>query len=135
VAEVALNWSETTVEGGELNVPLEGEIPDGWAEHFETTVKLLGTGQWGTVELKKKKQSVHVDGVSPGDEDDVRFYLEGVVDQANSAHEAEQEQEQEEGHEDGDEGDGQKEPQGQDAEMTERFRAFAEDAEEEEEAR
>lgn len=123
MGEVSLNWAQASVEGGELTVPLEGEVPDGWAEHFETTVKLLGTRQWGKVALED--QSVQVEGVSPGGEEDVRFYLEGVVDQANSARRAEQEPEED--HKDEDDRKDEQEPKGEDAEMTERFREFAEE--------
>jgi hypothetical protein len=131
MAEVSLNWAQASVDGGVLTVPLEGEVPDGWAQHFETTVKLLGTRQRGQVALED--QGVQVEGVSPGGEDDVRFYLEGVVEQANSAHRADQEQE--EGHKDEDAHDreDEQEPQGEDAEMTERFREFAEEPADEEE--
>ena len=116
MAEVALNWSEAIVENGELKLPLDGEVPDGWQQHFERTVKLLGTSEWGEVALEE--QGVRVAKVQAGSEDKLRHYLEGVVDQANSAHEAEQETERED---DQREDDG---PQGEDAEMTERFRGF-----------
>jgi hypothetical protein len=121
VAEVALNWAEATVEDGKLTAPLDGEIPDGWGDHFGRTVKLLRS-EWDAVAVKD--QSVRVANVSSGDEGKVRFYLEGVVDQANSAHAAEQEDGQEE------ESREARGPEGEDAEMTERFRAFAQDDEE-----
>jgi hypothetical protein len=131
VAEVCLNWAQASVDGGELAVPLAEEVPEGWAQHFETTVKLLGTRRWSKVALED--QTVHVEGVSPGGEDDVRFYLEGVVEQANSAHQADQEHEEGQKDEDADDREDEQEPQGEDAEMTERFREFAAEPADEEE--
>ncbi len=112
-----MNWAQASVEGAELTVSLEGELPSGWKKSFEKTVRLLGGGEWGDVELKKR--TVRVGNVAPGNEDKLRHYLEGVVAQANAAHR--------------DDEDGptrareEREPSrdGPDAQMTERFRAFA----------
>jgi hypothetical protein len=111
--EVSLNWAEATVDDAQLSVPLEGELPEGWEKSFERTVRLLGTGEWGAVELGE--QTVSVAEVPQGDEDKLRHYLESVVEQANAAHRPD------ESEDDGDE----QGRQGPDAEMTERFRSFA----------
>ena len=47
--EVTLNWSIADVKDAKLTVPLEGDIPKGWRKSFETTVKLLGSGDWGEI--------------------------------------------------------------------------------------
>jgi hypothetical protein len=113
--EVKLNWAQASVEDSRLTIPLDGKAPKEWKQRFENTIRLLGRGEWG--EVKLKKDGVHVEEVTPGTEDKVRHYLESVVAQANAPEEAEQPEPDE---------DGESEPEGPDAEMTERFRSFAE---------
>lgn len=126
MAEVQLNWAQANVKDARLTVPLAGEVPKGWKAHFEATVKLLGHGQWGTVEIKKK--AVRVDAVQSGQEENLRFYLEGVVEQANAAESADEERESGPD-DDGDDKASEDVPEGPDAELTDRFRAFAEQRE------
>jgi hypothetical protein len=108
-----LQWASAEVKDAKLTVELTGEAPKGWNESFDRTVTLLGDGDWGEVALKKGK--VQVSDVTPGSEDKLRHHLEAIVAQANAAHEEEDHQDDEEKRE------------GPDAEMTDRFRAFAED--------
>ncbi|HET6865037.1 MAG TPA: hypothetical protein VFH80_03905 [Solirubrobacteraceae bacterium] len=115
MAPVKLSWSAAEVTDARLTVALEGEVPKGWKQSFERTVTLLGDGEWGEVQLKKG--SVQVSDVPPGSEDKLRHHLEAIVAQANAAIEED----------DRDEDGGGEERKGPDAEMTERFRAFAED--------
>jgi hypothetical protein len=125
MAEVKLNWAEASVKKGKLAVPLAGDAPKGFKDHFETTVKLLGHGRWGKVEVKKKV--VHVAGIDDGEPDDLRFYLESLIDQANSAVAAE-ETKKAKGKDKGtgeEDVKGDDEPDGPDAELTERFRSYA----------
>jgi hypothetical protein len=129
MAEVKLNWAEASVKKGKLAVPLAGDAPKGFKDHFETTVKLLGHGRWGKVEVKKKV--VHVAGIDHGEPDDLRFYLESLIDQANSAVAAEQTK-KDEGKGKGKEVKGDDEPDGPDAELTERFRSYADSSSESE---
>ncbi len=121
MSSVKLQWASAEVEDANLTVALEGELPRGWKQSFERTVKLLGDGQWGAVKLKKR--TVQVSDVDPGAEDKLRHHLEGIVAQANADHE-----ERESDDDDGEGGGGgEKKPQGPDAEMTERFRSFADE--------
>ncbi len=120
MSSVELKWASAEVKDAKLTVELEGDPPKGWSESFERTVKLLGDGDWGEVALKKG--TVHVNDVTPGTEDKLRHHLEGIVAQANAAHE------ERESDEDGDK------PEGPDGEMTERFRAFAEKDDESDES-
>jgi hypothetical protein len=121
MSEVRLGWSEAEVKDARLTVALDGELPEGWKEDFERTVKLLGDGGWGEITLKK--DSVQVASVTPGTEDKLRHHLEAIIAQANAADEARRRES-----EPGDEDDrGKDSPSGPDAEMTARFRAFAED--------
>src|SRR5438270_12869641 len=104
-----LDWAAAEVDGGELAVPLAGERPKGVKHTIRTTVRLLGThSEWGEIDLHKG--TLHVRDVQPGAEDALRHHLEAIVAQANAA--------LEDHHEEADQ------PQGPDAEMTERFRAF-----------
>lgn len=79
-----LQWSAAEVRDGTLNVPIAGDRPRGWKATFTHTAKLLGGGGWGEVLLKKDQ--IKVADVREGDEDEVRFFLEGVVQQANATH-------------------------------------------------
>jgi hypothetical protein len=115
--DVTLDWATATVEDAKLTVELRGELPSAWKKSFERTVHLLGDNEWGKVQVKK--QSVRVSEVTRGNADKLRHYLEGVVDQANSALRA-GEDEAKRRQDDGGAGDGP------DAELTEHFRAYAE---------
>ena len=115
---INLEWASAEVEDGGLTVPLESKPPKDWKQSFERTVTLLGDGEWGSVRLKKGV--VEVSDVAPGTEDKLHHHLEAVVAQANAAHERDQAPPHTE------EADGEEaEPEGPDAEMTARFRAFA----------
>ena len=113
-----LKWASAEVKDAQLTVELTGEAPKGWKESFERTARLLGDGDWGEIELRKGK--VRVSDVAPGTEEKLRHHLEAIVAQANAP------REKDKSDEDGDE------PEGPDAEMTGRFRAFAEDDQAEE---
>ena len=122
--DVNLNWDSTAVKDGRLVVELDGEVTSEWKNSFATTVRLLGSHQWGQVQLKKKK--VHVDSVAAGMEEKLRHYLESVVGQANALQRVDEEEEEEEEEEPGArETESSEEPSGPDAELTGRFRSFA----------
>jgi len=101
----------------------DGDIPKGWKQGFETTVRLLGGGEWGEIQVKRDK--VRVGDVEPGSEDELRHHIEAVVAQANADHEPD-DGDEDDGAPDTDEpgagaGAGGERP---DAEMTRRFRSF-----------
>jgi hypothetical protein len=121
MSEPSLDWGTAAVADGELVVSVNGELPSGWKRAFEATAKLLGHGEWQAVKLKK--QRLRVGGVSPGDEDRLRHFLESVIQQTN-ADRAEEEDEPDEDERAEDEETGDDAP-GTDSEMTERFRSFA----------
>jgi len=120
MSEITLNWNSAAVEDAKLTVELDGEASSEWEQSFLDTVRLLGGGDWGSVRIKKR--TVRVEGVTPGGEDKLRFFLESVVEQANATQRPPDEPQQ------ASEDDG---PSGVDGEMTERFRAFASADEEE----
>lgn len=97
---------------------LDGKTPSGWKQGFTTTVRLLGGGEWGEVALKKR--TVRVKNVVGGEEAKLRHFLDSVVEQANASHPSEPDQSEPGTDAESDESDGP------DAEMTARFRAFAE---------
>jgi len=110
-----LDWSTATVKDGKLTIQIGGDPPKDWKDRFERSVKLLhgGGGDWA--EVKPEKNAIHVDGVTPGSEDKLRHFLEGVIQQVNAALDEPDE----------DEGDSPAAdtPDGQ---MTQRFREFGE---------
>jgi hypothetical protein len=120
MSDVKLGWGSAEVNDATLMVALDGEVPEGWKEAFERTVRLLGGGEWGEVRLKDG--AVQVGRVTPGTEEKLRHHLEAIVAQANAA----LERSEADGH-DADRDDD--EPQGPDAEMTAQFRAFGDDEE------
>jgi hypothetical protein len=122
MSSVKLEWASAEVKDARLTVALEGDPPKDWKHSFERTVKLLGDGDWGEVQLKKG--TVQVSDVTPGSEEKLRHHLESIVAQANAAIEGREAAEDEDAdeHRDG-------EDDGPDAEMTGRFREFAEDDE------
>jgi hypothetical protein len=129
MSDVKLNWSTAKVEDSKLTVDLDGELPSGWKESFDAVARLLASSaEWGELKLKGKK-SVHVSDVPEGSEERLRHFLESVVEQSNADHQPE-----ESGGDDADEsedadedegGDEDKDERGPDAEMSERFRSFA----------
>jgi hypothetical protein len=52
---VTLDWSAAEVRDSKLTVGLRGELPPGWKESSDRTVKLLPGGDWGEVKLKKDR--------------------------------------------------------------------------------
>jgi hypothetical protein len=123
MSSVKLEWASAEVNDAKLTVALEGDLPKDWKQSFQRTVRLLGNGDWGEVQLKKG--TVQVSDVQPGSEEKLRHHLESIVAQANAAIEEPDASEDENG-------DGRRagEDNGPDAEMTGRFREFAEDDEE-----
>jgi hypothetical protein len=113
-----LQWSAAAVRDGTLTVEIAGDRPRGWKSTFARTVALLGGGEWGEVSVKGA--TVTVADVVEGSEEELRFFLEGVVQQANATH---VETEDEDDASAGDVGDGGEGEGGDaDARMTSRFR-------------
>lgn len=111
--DVTLDWASAEVDDGRLEVPLRDDAPREWKVTFKRTVALLPGGEWGKVVLKKSRVRVH--DVAEGTEDELRHFLEGVVQQANASNEEQA----------NDTRDGDSEVDDRDAQMTARFRSFA----------
>lgn len=117
MSAASLNWAGAEVHEGKLAVEVQGEVPSGWRKSFQTTVRLLGGGESGKVDLKKR--TVQVTGVVPGSEEKLRHFLESAIEQANTTHPPkEPDSEEPEGGEASDD-------DRPDAVMTRRFRSFA----------
>jgi hypothetical protein len=116
--EIRLDWSAASVDGGRLTVPLAGKT----SAHFKADLtaviaRLQGGGSaWG--EIKVGKAKVRVDGVAAGDESDLRHFLESAVLQANANARADEEDDDERSADERSESDQQ---------LTDAFRAFAEE--------
>jgi hypothetical protein len=113
----SLQWSAAEVRRGTLTVALAGDRPRGWKSTFQTTVRLLGGGNWGEVSIKGAK--VKVADVPEGSEEELRFFLDGVVQQANATH-VDTDDDADDGAEQSD--DGGADEDDADGRMTSRFR-------------
>jgi hypothetical protein len=114
-----LDWNAAEVREGTLTIKVGGEIADDWQQTFARTLALLSSrGVWGSVSFKKGK--VTVEGVQEGSEDNVRFALDGAVQEANAHHAEDDSEETDEDEESGDEDDSDGDDT--DRRMTERFR-------------
>jgi hypothetical protein len=117
--EPQLDWNAAEVRDAKLTVSVDGEIEDDWEQTFARTLALLSSGgAWGSVSFKKGK--VTVEGVQEGSEDNVRFALDGAVQEAN-AHHAQDDSEDSDGDEES-EAEDDSEGDDTDRRMTERFR-------------
>ncbi len=104
---------------GTLTIEVRGELDDEWEQTFARTLALLSSrGVWGSVSFKKGK--VTVEGVQEGSEDNVRFALDGAVQEANAHHLEDDPEESDEDEDSGDDDDSDGDDT--DRRMTERFR-------------
>lgn len=102
-----------------LSVKVTGEFDDEWEQTLVRTLALLSSaGTWGTVGFEKGK--VKVDDVQEGSEDNVRFALDGAVQEAN-AHHVDDDASDDESDETSDD-DEESEADDTDQRMTDRFR-------------
>jgi hypothetical protein len=126
--EPTLDWSTAEVKDSTLSVQVDGDLPDGWEDTFNTTVKLLGGGSWG--EIKLDEQKAEVSGLTPGTEAKLKHFLESVVQQANASHASDDDEDErddeDESNDKGDNGDSEEESDS-DKEMAEQFRSFADE--------
>jgi hypothetical protein len=125
MSSAKVDWTTAEVNRAKLEVELSGELPASWKKSFKTTARLLHrSGEWGEVELKKR--TVSVSRLTPGSEENLRHFVESVVEQANAtAGLAEVEPDDDEraasaGNE-----------EGPDEQMTQRFRSFSSEADDE----
>jgi len=113
-----IDWTTAIVEGGRLTVGYDGEPSQAWADRVEAVLDRIDgpDRRWAKVSVKRKR--VRVTCIAPGSEDDLRFLLEGAVQQANADFAPD---EQDGG---GGGGDGERRSNADEA-MTATFRSFA----------
>lgn len=115
--EPQLDWTAAQVSDGTLSVEITGEFDDDWEQTFARTLALLSSsGTWGAVSFKEGK--VGVQDVQEGSEENVRFALDGAVQEANAHHVDQDDESDESAGEDDDESEGDE----TDRRMTDRFR-------------
>ncbi|MEJ7798825.1 MAG: hypothetical protein WKF42_10030 [Solirubrobacteraceae bacterium] len=109
-----IDWTSAGVEHCRLTVWFAEALASEWSDRLEAIVHRLerAGAPWGTIKVMRKR--LRVAGVTPGSEDDLRFVLEGAVQQANADF-ASNEQ------------DGDEQRSGADEAMTAVFRSFADE--------
>jgi hypothetical protein len=80
---VAIDWSSAEVRGGDVTIDLAGEVSKRCRERFEAVRSLLGEGSGGWDDVKLIKQTIHVRGLQPEAEHDLRHFLDSVLVQVN----------------------------------------------------
>jgi hypothetical protein len=81
---VAIDWSSAEVRGGDVTIDLAGEVSKRCRERFEAVRSLLGESSGGWDDVKLIKRTVHVHGLQPEAEHDLRHFLDSVLVQVNA---------------------------------------------------
>ncbi|HEY2181140.1 MAG TPA: hypothetical protein VGH09_05655 [Solirubrobacteraceae bacterium] len=79
-----IDWSSAEVHGGDVTVELAGKVSKQSRERFEAVRSLLGESSGGWDEVKLVKRTIHVRGLRPGEEHELRHFLDTVVVQVNA---------------------------------------------------
>jgi hypothetical protein len=80
---VQIDWGSADVSAGKLSVCWDARPSSRWVERARAVVDRLGTGSaWGPIKITRKH--VRVKHLQPGVEDELRYLLEGAVQQANA---------------------------------------------------
>lgn len=119
-----IDWARAEVHDNELTVPVGGTTPRRLARHFDGVRALIEpkAGNWG--EIRVRKATIEVGDVQQGAEQELRHLLDSVITQINA--------DLGRGPDAGAQPDGAASEDAQqqaDTQMSERFRAFAEDTE------
>src|SRR3954447_1394835 len=114
---VEIDWSSAEVDGGNLAVGLTGEVSEEWVDRLSAVIdRLRRHGHWG--EISCSDDGVEVASVQEGSEEELRFFLESAVLQANAREPEDEEDEDEDKDKDGEDASDA------DSRMTETFRSF-----------
>ncbi len=118
-------WASAEVHGGRLTVPLEGKAAKGLAKRFDSVRALIEpkAGGWGEIELRKG--TIEASAVRPGAEQELRHLLDSVITQINS----DLGQSIDGGASEQAGATSEDAQEAADVQMSERFRAFAQDTE------
>jgi hypothetical protein len=110
-----LDWASSSVEDGELTVPLAGGPPSEWTDRLGKVVERLYRSGSGFGAVKVMRKRLRVASVKPGAEADVRHFLDSAVLQVNADFAPRDDDEADEGRTEAD------------SRMTAVFRSFADD--------
>jgi hypothetical protein len=80
-----IDWSSAEVHGGDVTVDLAGKVSKRCRERFEAVRSLLGESSGGWDDVKLVKRTIHVRGLRPEAEHELRHFLDSVVVQVNAA--------------------------------------------------
>jgi hypothetical protein len=85
MTRVQIDWSSAEVHDSQLGVGLSETPSKQWRQRLEATIPALArtSTPWGAVSVKKDR--LIVDAVPEGAPDELRHYLESLVQQANAA--------------------------------------------------
>jgi hypothetical protein len=117
----AIDWSTASVQDGDLTVELAGEASKAWTDRLGDVIERLDRPGRGWESVKVTRKRVKVVGIAAGSEADLRHLLDSAAQQVNADF-AEPDED-----DDGDDGASEA-----DRTMTEAFRAFAEDGDQDE---
>jgi hypothetical protein len=119
--DIGIDWATAAVDDGRLTVGFSGKPSSEWTDRLERVIGRLRrpTGGWRDIAVRRK--TVRVDSVSPGSESDLRHFLESAVLQTNADLAPDE----------GDDEDSGTERSGADQRMTDAFRSFSAEDEEE----
>lgn len=79
-----IDWASAEVHDGDVTVELAEKPSKGWRERFEAVRGLLGESSGGWDDVKIVKRTIHVRGLQPGAERDLRHFVESIVVQVNA---------------------------------------------------
>jgi hypothetical protein len=79
-----IDWSSAEVHGGDVTVDLAHKVSKQCRERFEAVRALLGESSGGWDDVRLAKRTIHVRGLQPGEEHELRHFLDSVVVQVNA---------------------------------------------------
>ena len=121
-----IDWAGAGVSEGKLTVELVGEAPKGLSKRFEAVLALIAPKAPPWEQIEVHSGTVAVSGVERGSERDLRHLIESVVTQINSdlGRSPDGGASAQPGEDSGEDA-----REAEDRQMSERFRAFAEQSE------
>jgi len=79
-----IDWANAEVRDGTLSVALSGASSKAWSSRFQGVLRLLAPSNAGWGEIVLQKRALEAGDVQGGAEEDLRHFLESVVLQVNA---------------------------------------------------